>query len=660
MTDREPGDSVIPETGQRAGEMGSLQRVNMELEVRGSTPVVLPVLRAHGRETLGRTYEHTLSLATSGSTWEIDDYLGTSASLRVTRGDAVHTVHGIIRRVEDLGVIANKACTRVHLVPAAWALGLRTNHRIYQRKTPVEIVAALLREGVGPWNRSVRVECKRNYPELEICVQYGETDLDFAHRLAEDYGFSYRFDQGESTETIVLLDDVSGWQVHAPPGGGPWRVRGPEADVEQSESIRHFNAESELCSDRYTGRDFDWTRPARDLTVPVPPVGGSGREVYEYPARFALHTYSQALAAYQGDDGADRARARQERLRVEASRVRGESNLTGLAAGQLVQIEGFDRDAADGRYLVTTVESFGHAPEELTADALHAGLVHDQREQWRNAFECVRVGIPWRPPTATRRPVIPGPQTATVVGPVGEAIYTDEHGRIKVQFHWDREGRRDARSSCWIRVAQVLAGNGWGFEFIPRVGMEVVVQFLEGDPDRPVVTACVYNGENQSPYPQPSNRTKSTIRTRSTPDSVGGNELSFEDSAGGECVYLHAQRDLEEDVGHDHVTSVTGDRRGRVGGSETTEVARNRDATVLGTDTTRVAGDYELHVSGDVGISLYASKNINLVAVESIRLECGPTVLVLTRAGARLVSPNIDLTADQALTAVGGVIKLNC
>jgi type VI secretion system secreted protein VgrG len=259
----------------------------------------------------------------------------------------------------------------------------------------------------------------------------------------------------------------------------------------------------------------------------------------------------------------------------------------------------------------------------------------------------------------TPRPVVEGPQTARVVGPPGEDIHTDEHGRIKVQFHWDRVGHEDERSSCWIRVAQSWAGGQWGFVFIPRVGMEVLVQFLEGDPDRPLVTGCVYNGENAPPYALPANKTRSTLKTLSTPATGGYNELRFEDAAGREQMYIQAERDQDTLVKHDRTLTVGRHSTRDVGGDERITVHQNRVTNIQQHDAFSVEGnqDTEVHGPGGQSISVDASqtlsvgKSLQITVGERVSIQCGASSLTMDAAG------NISLSGTHiSITAVGPVV----
>mgnify|MGYP003337697370 CR=1 FL=1 len=321
----------------------------------------------------------------------------------------------------------------------------------------------------------------------------------------------------------------------------------------------------EVRSSGVTLRDFDFTRPRAALDMTAASPGDVGRLArYEYPAPATLHGYDRGARRFTAHDSPRLAKLRAEELATRAHLGEGSGNVTGVTPGLRFDLAGHARSELDRAYLVAEAEHVGQAwsvlPESLReskrvrAMLLDAGLsaADGFDDRYHNRFVTHRLkqpaaSVPFRPARVTARPVVEGPQTARVVGPAGEDIHTDEHGRIKVQLHWDREGREDERSSCWIRCAQAWSGGQWGFVFIPRIGMEVVVQFLEGDPDRPLVTGCVYNGENHPPYKLPEHKTRSTIKTLSTPATGGYNEIRFEDAAGREQLYVQAE------IGRAHV-----------------------------------------------------------------------------------------------------------
>jgi type VI secretion system secreted protein VgrG len=349
--------------------------------------------------------------------------------------------------------------------------------------------------------------------------------------------------------------------------------------------------------------------------------------IYEYPARSAIGSYDQDTATYQQHNTRRLARVRLEEHRTRDHVGQGRSNVHAITPGYAVAVAGHERPTLDRRYLVTRVEHTGQAWHTLPAEILKSprarqiladmglplGATGDDptalQDRYVNRFfthrlEGMETSAPFRPERVTPRPVIEGPQTARIVGPAGEDIHTDKHGRVKVQFHWDRVGREDENSSCWIRTAQNMGGAGWGFVFIPRIGMEVVVQFIEGDPDRPLVTSVVYNGENPTPYGLPEEKTKTSLKTWSTPKTGGYNEMRFEDAAGKEQVYVQAERDMDTLVKHDETLTVQRHRTKLVQGDEFNTVEMNRVSKVVQNDTLTVDGNREAEVHGPTGDTL--------------------------------------------------------
>jgi type VI secretion system secreted protein VgrG len=354
------------------------------------------------------------------------------------------------------------------------------------------------------------------------------------------------------------------------------------------------------------------------------------REVFEYPAGLTIGEYSNPR--YTAEDGAVQSRLRREGHAQGDRTFRGDGYVTGFAAGMRFELEGHGDAALDAKYVLTRVEHEGFAPEEITSDANDTAA----QERYRNTFTCAAEDVVFRPARVYPKPKVGGVQTATVTGPAGEEIYTDEHGRIKVQFHWDREGARDEKSSCWVRVMQPWAGAGWGFVWIPRIGMEVVVQFLEGDPDRPLVTGCVYNGQNTPPYALPDEKTKSTIKSNSSPGGGGSNEIRFEDLAGAEEIYLHAQKDFNEVVEHDHTTRVKNHHTNTVdvndtesvGGDQTLTVSGNRTKTVKKDEKTTVEQNRTEVVNIDETITVHGNRTEAVDGDESITIGGNRTATV--------------------------------
>ena len=632
-----------------------LPEVQFGFSSTGDPATVFAVVHAHVSEGLSEVYEGVLDLATVTVDAALEALLDQPCTFTMGRPPLVRSVRGVVRRVDDLGVVDGaasgvaaviaKRLVRVYVVPALWRLSQRVNYRVFQNKQVVDVVREVFRDA-GVYQGALLDDSglQRRYAVREYCVQFRESELAFVLRLLENDGITFYFRHDGATETLVLTDALATLAPVATFDGLPIAVRGPEQATASVESIRHFHWFRRLEPTRAVLEDYDFTRPAWRATSTSPVNGTDAREVFDYPGPYTLGGYSNP--AYSTDDGAELALDRMSE-RVSDQRVgRGESNVTGLTPGFTFESLDFPAEVL----AVTHVEHSGHAPELLLNDPTQT---QNGLDRYHNEFHCVAVSVPYRPARSTPQPSVRGPQTATVVGPAGEEIYTDEHGRIKIQFHCDRRGTRDEHSSAWVRVGQVWAGRGWGFMFIPRINMEVIVHFLDGDPDRPLVTGCVYNGDHDRPYALPAEKTKSTIKTKTSPGPEGAdkhNELRFEDLAGHEEVFIHAQKDFNEVVEHDHTTlvkrnqgnhvrnnqsetigcdqslAVGRDRTKTVGRDETVTVERDESVTikrnrwteVQGFDLLHVVGNQDQTVDGPGGAAFHVTGEYNVDATEKI------------------------------------------
>jgi type VI secretion system secreted protein VgrG len=405
----------------------------------------------------------------------------------------------------------------------------------------------------------------------------------------EQEGIFWFFADGEDGEKLILADGMDGLPFGRSSHDGRVPHRGAMA-AGTAESVFDLHHAEELGPTSATIREYDWTNPSLDITAqqssdsPLDPAP----EVYDHTDAVSFHWYD---GRQYGHHTASRAaQIRLEHLTLMRQRWSMHGNVLTAMPGHVLRVEGAPQGDLDGSYMIVRVESGGVATEGGTGT-------------WVNSLVVVPTSVPYRSSPSTPRPVVPGPETATVVGPDGQEIHTDEHGRVKVHFHWDRvRGRTDAESSCWIRVAQNWAGAGFGTFFLPRIGMEVVVSFLGGNPERPLVTGCVYNGANASPAsPLPAKKTQSVIRTKSSLNSDGYNELRFEDEAGREFVSLHAQRNLLERVLHDHRTHVGHNQRNQVDNDQEITVHGNRTRTIDGDETIVVKGTRDARIGEDGG-----------------------------------------------------------
>ncbi|HZW19952.1 type VI secretion system Vgr family protein [Noviherbaspirillum sp.] len=608
----------------------------------------------HAHEQLGRCYALDAVLLADKASLSPAEVLGKSLGVALTLQDGVkRCFNGIVFRMSRGPRQGHRHEYRVHLQPDFALLGLRSDARVFQNKTVLEVFETVVAQIPSlAWQFSAS-----SLPHLpwENCVQYQETDLSFLLRLLEHEGIYFYFEHLEGGQTrMKLLDTVAG-------GAQKSLSFNPNAAASKRphDYAEAWSRTSKLVPGVAELSDFDFTKPMQQREVrSAQPAGHThdAMELYFYPGEFDSR-----------QEGATFADLRMQALHVEHASFEGRTSSPDIAIGKTIGIQQHPADDLNGDYLVV---STSYSILNRDPDAGGGGGASIECH-----FTAIPAKIPYRPERITPKSMIFGPQTAFVVGPENNEIHTDEHGRIRVQFHWDRYGKPTQDTSCWIRVAQPWANQGFGFWALPRVGSEVVVQFLDGDPDRPLAVGSVYNGENRIPYPQPANKTRSGVRTLSTPE--GGindfNELRFEDKKGEEEIYLQAQKDLNTRVKADatcvvggedklsvekgqnirvskgreltvaeiQVTSIGGDHKLAVAGNQACKVDGDRTAQ-LGSDSVQVQGDAVFGTGGDLGITtgqnyaLNAQLGIAMSAQTTVDLKSGMTIAMDASAGLSL------------------------
>lgn len=547
----------------------------------------LRVLRFEGHEGLSQVFRFNLDLASSDQKIDFDQVVGQPALLTVRGIKGTRSVHGIVSLFEQTGKEGKWSLYRAEIVPAIWKLGLRVDCRIFQDKTIPDIIKQVLLDAGLTANQFRFALNVGRYKDRTYCVQYGESDLNFISRLMEECGIWYFFEHSDTNHVLVMGDDPS---AYATPSGSSSIAyhAAATAGVSTDEHISFFSYHRQIRCGAVKLRDFDFEKPRLNVTGDAQAKSDGKLEAYDYLGECR--------------DNSERSHLAKVRLE-EAQAIRqlgaGQSDCCRIIPGYRFTLDQCHRSDLNREYLVVRVTHKGNQQQVLGAET--AGNVANE-PPYENRFDCIPSDIPFRPPSITARPKIQGPQTAIVVGPKGEEVYTDRYGRVKVQFHWDRVGGRDEKSSCWVRVAQVWAGASWGAMFIPRIGQEVLVEFLQGDPHQPIVTGRVYNGDNMPPYALPSEKTKSTIKSNSSTGVGGSNEIRFEDGKGSEEIFIHAQKDKNLIVEHDQTIAVRNDRAESVTHDRTLQVGNNKAEAVGGNKTISIAGGHTEKIDGSMNI----------------------------------------------------------
>jgi type VI secretion system secreted protein VgrG len=617
----------------------------------GLSGTALEVERAHVIEELDAPYEARVRVRVLDEAADPAAMLGKDFTLEMDRAGLARRWTGVVRELRHGGDVERAGegeggWVDLWVVPALWFLSLRRDTRIFQDKTALEIVREVLEEGLARFSRELEAPAEGPFPKREYCVQYQESDLAFVSRLLEEEGVALSFSFDGERELVRLTDaNAQRPRISNVSGDGVVRARDDLRPLEDFDPVHEFARRSGTSTTSVVVRDHDFTGPSSpESEERGTDERGRDRERYEHGLGRSATIGDYDGGRFGAEDSARQALVRRQMHLAKAKVVEGEGRASGFVAGQRFELTEHPLVGMDGEYLLTRVEHFGlRAADELRE---HRG-VHESG--YVNRFTCIPADTPHRPWRRTPKPSVPGHETAIVTGPAGDEIHTDLHGRVKVQFHWDRKGQRDERSSCFLRVRQAWAGAGFGFVFIPRVGMEVIVSFANGDPDRPYVTGAVYGASHLPPYTLPDEKTKSTIKTRSTPQSPSGyNELRFEDAAGREEIFTHAQKDQNEVVLSDHTTGVGGDQENIVAQTQTQQVHQNQSELVKGDQTMEVGSDRRVHVAGSFS---------ELVDAGEKRLVKGGVTEVITGFEFRKVTGQLtdSIKGGEVRSVLGGV-----
>lgn len=561
----------------------------------------LRVTSFHGRERLSKPFDLQITVTFTGSEDQpvfVAAVLGQPAWLRFEHADAARTIGGIIANVTLAGSNTQGTAYQLRLVPTLWRMSRRKNTRIFQDIDVIRIIELVLAEH----RVAYRITTSRKYPLRAYCVQYGESDLAFVTRLLAEEGIAYCFDHSNAPESVLVLVDTP---LLTPSIAGSstllFRREMPGMPSDENHVVE-LNTQRNVKPSALRVRDYDFKRPKMELV-------GAATSPERLSPGVPLDHYEHHGEYEESDARDEEAVVVLEQLRRRVQVSHGRTPCRRLAPGFRFALEDHEFASLDGEHLLLRVDHRGYG-----AGANPPGVpTYEATFICSSAPESLR---PKRPPRLVRQVV----ESATVTGPAGQEIHTDEHGRIRVQFHWDAKPDLD-RTSCWMRVAQNWAGDGWGFQFIPRIGMEVLVTFLGGDLDRPVVIGCLPNATHPPPFPLPASAAKSGIRSRSTPGGGGHNEIIFDDTAGGEVLSLKAQKELVQSVGEDQSTTVGGNRLTNISGTDTLNVQGTRSMNVKGALREDVEGNHDRFVMGSTKLEHFGNREVISFANDEARID---------------------------------------
>lgn len=646
-------------------QLQSNRLFSIDTPLKGGAELVL--VDFHGDEGLSDLFRIDAQLASQDRTIELKKMIGQPVTITLQLTDAVASsderyFHGYVVSFSHLDTDGGFAKYHAVIMPWLWMLSRQQDIRIFQEQTTQDILSRVFR-GYGSL-ASFEFRLSKSTKNRSYCTQYKETDLVFVQRLMQEDGLFYYFEHAKDGHKLIITDN----SVAAKPidGQSPVLQYSKGEALDNLAVVKSFTARRQLESDKVGLKTFDYKMPGARRSV----AAGTQTQQGDVPS-YEIYDYVGEHGFPDSDRGEELARFRTQALAAHSKIFTGMTTSRRLMPGRYFELDDhYDHEQAqqeDRQFFLTNV--------------VHSGTNNYQAGEgaatYACSFNCIRKKIPYRPPLVIERPTIIGPQTATVVGPQGEEIYTDALGRVKVQFHWDRIGQLDQSSSCWVRVGQPWAGSGFGMVQIPRIGDEVVIIFLDGDPDRPLIISRVYNAANMPPWALPANATQSGILTRS---SKGGNPntanaIRFEDKLGQEEVWIHAEKDQRIEVENDESHTVGNDRTKTVDHDETVQVNNNRTETVGNNETItvgvnrteQVGGNETLSVGGNRSETIDGAQNllVALASAETVGLAKALTVggaYIVTVAGAMNTAVGLASGEEVGLsktTQVGKTYTLN-
>ena len=646
------------------------------IRAKGGAKAETQTLRAAVvREGLSELTEATIEILTDDLKTKPEDFLGHPMDIEMTTAKGgIRAIRGVCTAVEALGIHDKLSYFRIETRPRLWMLTLTQNNRIFQEKSAIEVISEVLNDhGLSDFDDAT----KESYPARTYCVQYRESDFDFISRLMEEEGVFYYFDHSGAKEKLVLVDSTASLKPMAETATLEF-VEQEYMHAERAPHIYEWIQRERVNTGKISLVDYDFTKPSADLKVTTTIERGKhGHKSYE-----VYDTLGHYIEAGRGET---LSRIRAEGAAHETNRAFAMGTSVNLASGTTLKLAKHDtvKDTIEFTVLSAThYIELRKPPRSLEIDEwfLESGLDFPGGPEmdYRCAIEVAPKSEPFRPPRVTPWPAISGLQTAIVTGPSGEEIHTDEHGRIKIQFHWDRQGKKDDKTTCWVRTVVPWSGKGWGIAAIPRIGQEVVIQFEEGDPDRPICTGMLYHGANKPPYGLPANKTQTGIKTNSSKGGGGFNELMFEDKKDSELVRFQSEKDYEQIIknnaditiglekkdkgdltqtihGSKTETIKTGNHSFTVAaGNETVKIKKDRTKTIEGKSTETITGTTSLTVkTGDLSETIDKGNVKRTVKMGNHALETSlGNISVDAKAGKIAITAAVEILLKVGMSSI--------
>ncbi len=577
-------------------------------------PSEFQVLAFKGDEAISEPYAFEVELVSERIDLDLQALLHQPAFLAFdTSGNGIH---GQVYCIALSSPGKRMSRYRLTLVPHLAYLAHRTNQRIFQNVSVQQIIEQLLEEH-GIFSNAYAFTQLSPYKAREYCVQYGESDLHFIQRLCFEEGLHFHFTHSAQGHVLVFGDKQTAFSV----------VRGSTPFVEgrglvaAQPSINGFSVQLQTRTNSTLHRDYNFEKASHILQVDSrTALNQRALESYTYPGGFGERRQGERLNQIA-----------LEHHQTQSRQASGRSDQSDLRSGHFVAMVEHPNAAWNVQWLLTHIRHEGKQPQVLEEYAAPSELEPGAgfTQGYRNHFYATPHEVTWRPQHAYDKPRILGSQTARVTGPAGEEVHCDQYGRVKVLFHWDRLGESNDNSSCWLRVSSNWAGDRYGSVTLPRVGMEVLVTFLEGDPDQPLICGCLINSVNRAPLDLPADKTQSIFRSRSTPGGAGHNELRIEDRSGNEQIYLHAQRDMQQHIQNDSHLQVGGTREEVITGNSVKVFNASDQLTVSGDRKVRInAEDYlkvddSLHTQAGETMTIEAGEQVSFIGGGVLAVDGG-------------------------------------